>query len=65
MTDKLCCEYRNAIEIQVEIQDNGIIRDSRGLTVGHADTDWMRYKWRMLESGVCPCCGREVDGDDR
>lgn len=47
----------------VEVQENGIIRDSRGWIVGKADTTWMRWQWRMLISGVCPCCGREVDGD--
>ena len=41
----------------VEIQENGIIRDSRGWIMGRADSDWMHYQWRMLESGVCPCCG--------
>lgn len=44
----------------VEVQENGIIRDSRGWIIGHADTEWMRYQWRMLESGICPCCGRDL-----
>ena len=47
----------------VEVQENGIIRDARGWIIGRADTEWMRYQWRMLMSGVCPCCGCEVDGD--
>lgn len=37
----------------VEVQENGIIRDSRGWIIGRADTEWMRYTWRMLESGYC------------
>lgn len=41
----------------VEIQENGIIRDKRGWIIGRADDEWMRYQWRMLESGTCPCCG--------
>lgn len=50
----------------VEVQENGIIRDNRGWIIGHADIEWMRYTWRMLVSGVCPCCGRKVeDGDDQ
>ena len=47
----------------VEVQQNGIIRDNRGWIIGRADTEWMRYQWRMLMSGVCPCCGRKVVGD--
>ena len=45
----------------VEIQENGIIRDSRGWIIGQADDEWMRYQWRMLESGICPCCGRDAN----
>ena len=45
----------------VEVQQNGIIRDNRGWIIGRADTEWMRYQWRMMMSGVCPCCGRRVD----
>lgn len=30
----------------------------------HWFDEWMRYTWRMLVSGICPCCGRKVDGDD-
>ena len=44
----------------VEVQENGIIRDSRGWIIGRADDEWMRYQWRMLESGICPCCGRNA-----
>lgn len=58
-----CCK---AVRLDgVEVQENGIIRDSRGWIIGHADTEWMRYQWRMLESGVCPCCGRELRGERR
>lgn len=49
----------------VEVQANGVIRDSRGWIVGHADNEWMRYQWCMLESGKCPCCGRKVADDGR
>ena len=61
------CEVNNckAIKMEVEVQENGIIRDSRGWIIGRADTDWMRYQWRMLDSGICPCCGKEVMRDDR
>ena len=45
----------------IEIQENGIIRDSRGWIIGRADTEWMRYQWRMLESGICPCCGKDAN----
>lgn len=50
----------------VEVQQNGIIRDNRGWIIGRADTEWMRYQWRMVVSGVCPCCGRKVadNGDE-
>ena len=44
----------------VEIQQNGIIRDAHGWIIGKADTEWMRYQWRMLMSGVCPCCCQRV-----
>ena len=44
----------------VEVQENGIIRDERGWIIGRADDEWMRYQWRMLESGICPCCGAKV-----
>lgn len=44
----------------VEVQQNGIIFDSRGWIIGRADNDWMRYTWRMLVSGICPCCGQKV-----
>lgn len=44
----------------VEVQENGIIRDRRGWIIGRADDEWMRYQWRMLESGVCPCCGNDA-----
>lgn len=44
----------------VEVQENGIIRDSSGWIIGKADIEWMRYSWRMLESGICPCCGNVV-----
>lgn len=47
----------------VEVQENGIIRDSRGWIIGRADSDWMRYQWRMLESGICPCCGRDAHAE--
>ena len=49
----------------VVVQENGIIRDNRGWIIGRANTDWMRYQWRMIVSGVCPCCEREVEGDAR
>ena len=45
----------------VEIQENGIIRDKRGWIIGRADDEWMCYQWRMLESGICPCCGRDAN----
>lgn len=44
----------------VEVQENGIIHDNRGWIIGRADNEWMRYQWRMLESGICPCCGRNA-----
>lgn len=50
-----CCKY--VVLDGVEVQENGIIRDKCGWIIGRADTEWMRYQWRMLESGVCPCCG--------
>lgn len=48
------------IRIEAEVQENGIIRDSRGWIIGRADDDWTRYQWRMLDSGICPCCGKKV-----
>lgn len=51
------------LKLEVEIQQNGIIRDARGWIIGNADAGWMRYQWRMLTSGVCPCCGHKMDGD--
>lgn len=53
-------ESCKAIKMEVEVQENGIIRDSRGWIIGHADTEWMRYQWRMMDSGICPCCGKVV-----
>ena len=47
----------------VEIQENGIIRDERGWIIGRANEEWMRYQWRMLDAGICPCCGRKVEGE--
>ena len=44
----------------VEVQKNGIIRDSSGLIIGRADDEWMKYQWRMLNTGVCPCCNQGV-----
>ena len=44
----------------VEVKENGIIRDRRGWIIGRADDEWMRYQWRLLESGICPCCGRDA-----
>lgn len=49
------------ITLCVEVQENGIIRDDRGWIIGRASDEWMRYHWHMLESGVCPCCGRQVN----
>ena len=46
--------------LRVEIQDNGIIRDDRGLIIGRADDGWMRYRWQLINTGVCPCCGAKV-----
>ena len=53
-----CCKI--VVLERVEVQENGIIRDERGWIVGHADTEWMRYQWRMLDAGICPCCGAKV-----
>lgn len=47
----------------VEVQENGIILDSRGWIIGRANDDWMRYQWRMLDAGICPCCGHKVEGE--
>lgn len=60
MTDCVM-ENRKGIKMEVEVQENGIIRDSRGWIIGHADIEWMRYQWRMLDSGICPCCGKAVN----
>ena len=56
-----CKEGIKCIRIEVEVQENGIIRDMRGWLIGRADEGWMRYQWRMLDSGICPCCGKRVD----
>ena len=58
MSDEICKVVRLD---GVEVQDNGIIRDSRGWIIGRADDDWMRYQWRMLDSGICPCCGHKME----
>ena len=52
-------ELVEVVRLTVVVQENGIVRDERGLVVGRADDDWMRYRWKLLESGHCPCCGRE------
>lgn len=57
MSDDICKVVRLD---NVEIQENGIIRDGRGWIIGKADAEWMRYQWRMLDAGICPCCGRRV-----
>lgn len=44
----------------VEVQENGIIRDERGWIIGRANDDWMRYQWRMLDTGICPLCGEQL-----
>lgn len=44
----------------VEVKENGIISDERGWIIGRADDEWMRYQWRMLDAGICPCCGKKV-----
>lgn len=53
-----CCKVVRLKD--VDVQENGIIRDSRGWIIGRANEEWMRYQWHMLESGVCPCCGARV-----
>lgn len=57
-----CCKF--VVLDGVEVQENGIIRDKRGWIIGRADVEWMRYQWRMLESGICPCCGRDLRESD-
>lgn len=52
----------DTVRLTVEIQKNGLIRDEHGWVIASANDDWMRYQWKMLASGSCPCCGREVDG---
>lgn len=56
-----CCKV--VILDSVEVQENGIIRDKRGWIIGQADNEWMRYQWRLLESGICPCCGRDAHAE--
>lgn len=54
-------DCQKAIQLHsVIVQENGIIRDERGWIIGRADKDWMRYQWRMIDSGICPCCGAKV-----
>lgn len=45
---------------EIEVQENGIIRDEYGWIIGRADDEWMRYQWRFLQTGRCPLCGRKV-----
>ena len=58
MSDEVCKVVRLD---GVEVQENGVIRDSRGWIIGRADPEWMRYQWRMLDAGICPCCGAKVE----
>lgn len=63
MTDNRTTEMDSCEVVRldgVEVQQNGIIRDARGWIIGRADTEWMRYQWRMVVSGVCPCCCQRV-----
>jgi hypothetical protein len=56
MNEDMC----KTVTLYVVVEENGIIRDDKGWIVGRASDEWMRYHWLMLESGICPCCGREV-----
>ena len=47
------------VRLTVEVQANGTVRDEQGWIVGKAYDEWMRYRWKLLESGRCPCCGKE------
>lgn len=47
------------VTLTVKVQANGIVRDEQGWIVGNAYDEWMRYRWKLLESGRCPCCGKE------
>ena len=49
MSDDMCKVVR--LE-NIEIQENGLIRDERGCLIGRADAEWMRYQWQMMESGT-------------
>lgn len=56
MADEECRTYR----LEVEIQENGIIRDPFGWIIGRADDDWMEMAVRhetSIKTLSCYECG--------